>query len=519
VSTAPFQPTPEFLELLAQYSSGTVDEKGTQRLEQLLQDSLDNRRFFRRYLQADTVLRESSCGHIRLASPKITPFPSALREPWYWKAAAVIASLGCLTSLWLSRASSLDVIPPSSTLAVLTQSVDVQWKAGDRSLQTGSQLGSGTLRFERGLVQLEFVNGAVVVAEGPAELELISPKRAICRQGKVRASVPPQAHGFTITAPDMDVEDLGTEFGLAVGRDGKSEVHVIEGEVKMHPKNARPESLYAGQALRWEAGLTPAALQANGNVFTSRQELLSLASVSSKETVSRWQTESARVRQLPETVFHYTFEPNEPWSRTLPNTRPNSEPALNGAVVGCQWGQGRWPGKHALEFKGLSDRVRLHIPGQYTAITLATWVRIESWDRWLSSLLLTDSFKVGAIHWQLSDKGEMILGVNPGSLENHFSPPVISPNDLGRWVFLATTYNEATRSVCHYLDGRLVSTTPIKKTGPLVPADAELGNWTTNQTTGSRARALNGKIDEFTFFARALTPEEIQTAYQTGAPL
>ncbi len=521
MSTPPFQPDPEFLELLSRFASGTLEEPDATRLQTLLSASADHRRFYRRYLQADTVLRESACSAVVLASPVQPP----LYEPWYWKAAAGIATLACLASLWLGRESSVDTASQKPTLAVLTQSVGVQWKNGGHLFQAGSTLSAGTLAFDQGLIQLEFLNGAVVVAEGPAELELLSSSRAICRRGKIRASVPPQAHGFTITAPDMDVVDLGTEFGLAVGSDGKSQIHVIDGEVRMEPKGATGKglppaaSLFAGQGLQWGTGQIPAAIAENGSVFTSRQELLALAGRNSRETLERWQLESARVRALPETVFHYTFEPHEPWSRTLANTRPNSDPGLNGAVVGCQWTQGRWPGKHALEFKGPSDRVRVHIPGEYTAVTLAAWVRVDGWDRWLSSLLLTDTFKVGAIHWQLSDKGEIILGVHPGHLENHFSPPVITPNDLGRWVFLVTVYDESTRTVSHFLDGNKVGSTPIKTPGALRPGDAELGNWISNQAANSRTRSLKGRMDEFTFYARALSPEEVRAAYQKGLPL
>jgi hypothetical protein len=362
------------------------------------------------------------------------------------------------------------------------------------------------------------MNGAVVVAEGPAEIELLAPNRALCKQGKLRASIPSQAHGFTVTVPGMNLVDLGTEFALAVGRDGTSQVHVLEGEVRMEPHAGSPSQLSAGKAIHWETGKPPEPIPPNPALFTNRAELLALSTRSSRETLDRWQTESARVQSLPETVFHYTFEPKEPWSRTLPNLRPGSPPGLHGAVVGCQWAQGRWPGKHALEFKGPSDRVRVEIPGEYPSATLAAWVRIESWDRWLSSLLLTDGFRKGAIHWQLSDKGELILGLHHGRLENHFSPPVISPKDLGRWVFLVTTVDAASRSVRHYLDGHLVGTTPMVNPVPLTPGPAELGNWTTDQKTGTRARSFNGRIDEFTFYSRALDPEEVLHAFQKGLP-
>jgi hypothetical protein len=508
------KPDPEFLELLSGYASGNLHSEAAARLQEHLAGCAEKRRLFRRYLQVDTALRESTCGALRLASPT----PEEAREPWYWKAAAAVATLGCILSLWVSRSPApADPAPP--TVAVLTQSVGVAWKPGSRPLFAGNPLPAGKIAFDRGLIQLEFINGAVVVAEGPAEIELLSPERAVCRYGKVRASVPPQAHGFTVTAPDMDVVDLGTEFGLAVGKDGKSQVHVLEGEVRMHPKNASAKSLFAGQGLEWMSGMPPIPIPSNGQTFTGRAELLSLSTGRHREILEQWHRESERIRHLPETVFHYNFEPEELWSRTLQNLRPGGDPGLNGAVVGCQWSEGRWPGKRALDFKGPSDRVRIHIPGNYREATLAAWVRVESWgNRWLSSLLLTDAFQKGAIHWQLSDKGEIILGLHHGRMENHFSAPVIGPNDLGRWMYLVTTYDEKSLIVSHYLDGELVGSTPVKNPAPLAPGMAELGNWSMNHAKDLRARSLIGRMDEFTFYARALTAEEVRLSFEKGAP-
>jgi hypothetical protein len=49
--------------------------------------------------------------------------------------------------------------------------------------------------------------------------------------GNVSAEVPARAAGFTIRGPSSEVIDLGTRFGLSVGNDGDSEVHVFQGEV------------------------------------------------------------------------------------------------------------------------------------------------------------------------------------------------------------------------------------------------------------------------------------------------
>ncbi|NBV85605.1 MAG: hypothetical protein EBS01_04955, partial [Verrucomicrobia bacterium] len=62
MSHSSFQPATEFVELLSLYAAGTLDAEGSARLEALLSEARENRRFFRRYLRADTALRESACG-------------------------------------------------------------------------------------------------------------------------------------------------------------------------------------------------------------------------------------------------------------------------------------------------------------------------------------------------------------------------------------------------------------------------------------------------------------------------
>jgi hypothetical protein len=80
----------------------------------------------------------------------------------------------------------------------------------------GSLLTAGRLQLVSGLAQIEFYSGARLILDGPGNVELVSANQAICHAGRLRAQVPPQARGFSITAPKFKVVDLGTEFGLEV---------------------------------------------------------------------------------------------------------------------------------------------------------------------------------------------------------------------------------------------------------------------------------------------------------------
>src|SRR6059058_2486386 len=80
--------------------------------------------------------------------------------------------------------------------------------------------------------------------------------------------------------------------------------------------------------------------------------------------------------------------------------------ALNKAK---QWVEGRWPDKHALEFRSVSDRVRLSVPGEFESLTLAAWVRVQGLDRQFNSLFMCDGFKAETLHWLIRKDG--VLGL------------------------------------------------------------------------------------------------------------
>lgn len=221
-------------------------------------------------------------------------------------------------------------------------------------------------------------------------------------------------------------------------------------------------------------------------------------------------------------LVSFDFEDQDPWDRALEN-RAARIPGLplRGAIIGAQWTQGRWPGKGALEFKRITDRVRLRVPGEYDALTFSAWVRVEGFERWLNSLMLTDGWETGEVHWQISNEGQLILGVSEGV--NSFSEPVIVPADLGRWMHLAATVEsgDAGGKITHYLDGRVVGgSASARPMPPLRIGDAEIGNWQPGVLTSNTTpiRSLNGRIDDFMILGRALSASEIAAIHQAGLP-
>ena len=437
-----------------------------------------------------------------------------------WQLVAVTLLIVVLTGrlIQLEMANQPKEEATSHGVALVTQLIDVVWAKNQNAVEVGTALPPGRLAIKSGFAQVEFFCGATLIIEGPADLDILSETLARVRSGRLRAQVPPAACGFSLEVDDMKVVDLGTEFGLTVSAEG-ADVQVFDGEVELYPAAQKKQHLQAGQALV----RTPAGDFKKSKV--TPEQYLDIAALESRAQgqnsarYEQWKAWSEKLRRDPRLITYFTFDQNDEWERRLKCALLPENSELDGAIVGAKSVPGRWKSKRALEFKRTSDRVRLQIPGEFQSLTLMAWVRIEGFERWLSSLMLTDGYNPGNPHWQLSDKGEMILGVKTGAGKNYFSPVVLKPTDLGRWIFLVTVYDHQKKEVIHYLDGLPVSHHKIENPIPLVIGPAEIGNWRPQEHTGTHSiRSLNGRLDEFAIFGRALTAEEILQWYQSGKP-
>ncbi|MEM9017102.1 MAG: LamG-like jellyroll fold domain-containing protein, partial [Verrucomicrobiota bacterium] len=389
-----------------------------------------------------------------------------------------------------------------------------EWAANGKAYAEGDPLAPGELELESGIVQLEFFSGASVVLEGPARLRLDSAWKIECFEGKLKTFVPEPAQGFTIVTPDYKAVDLGTEFALSVASDGSSEVHVVDGEVRLDDADGVALThLHGGDGIFSRDGNLERT-ESTGDQFIGRENLQGLAAESRAPRLREWRSMRDRLASDPDTLIFFDFESQEIWDRHLEN-RNTSGPG--GAIIGARWTEGRWPGKGALEFKRITDRIRLNLPGEFDALTYAAWIRVEGFDRWLSSLMLTDGFDEGEVHWQISDTGEIVTGIKTARRSpNSTSPPVIRHEDMGSWIHVAATFDTQNHSVVHYLNGEVVLRDRRDDLEVFRVGEAEIGNWTPAEAGTNPIRSLNGRIDEFLLMGRALSEEEVDEIYKAG---
>ena len=134
----------------------------------------------------------------------------------------------------------------------------------------------------------EPVRGARVVLEGPAEFQVVSDMEAVCGLGKLRVDVPPSAHGFKVLAPNAQVVDLGTAFGMQVRADGQSDMQVLEGQVKMADKASPLRNFNQGQAVHVDGSGQMNEVAPDGKTYLSPAEVERRVNDESRRQFQGW---------------------------------------------------------------------------------------------------------------------------------------------------------------------------------------------------------------------------------------
>jgi hypothetical protein len=526
-------PSREFDEAVAAVCHGLGNSEQMRALNELLRANAAARDeyLFRAELHArlasdpDLFSRESESRVTSLEN--VSPLRAARRPrrmTWAIALAACVALLA--TGWWVAQVSlsSGRKGVTSKAVAMLDRMVDAEWNQGDVSPRLGAPLEPGWLRLKSGLVQIVFYSGARVVMEGPAELQLISPDEAVCLSGRLVAEVPPQAKGFRVRTPLMNVTDLGTVFGVEV-KQRQTELHVFKGSVEFQSSSgATKQSLLEGRGAIADGANAPRLIPANPAGFASLFDLQNKSSEAEVLRHEQWRAASSRLDEDPSLLVHFDFEQTDLTDWRLPNTSKRKDAVPDATIVGCQWVEGRWPDKRALEFRGVSDRVRLSVPGEYESLTLAAWVRVQGMDRRVNSLFMSDAFEPGTLHWLILNDGSPTVTVvgPPGSpLQIVTGPPVMTLDKFGMWQHVAVVVDSGSGQVVHYLNGRAVSETPLKIKPPFRVGTAELGNWNAKEFKGDESlmiRNFSGAMDEFCLFSGALGAEEIRALYSQGKP-
>jgi hypothetical protein len=522
----------------------SFDQK--KRLEEWLNESVEARRYYVSYLDMSVSLgyyADESLGDAEKQDEPVK-FLEVIRflQPWLPIAALLVfgfylyftfpphglkfdevselSTLGVQTD---EKPYMVQASVSNAAVALMTKSVGLQW--GHKSLtksEDGAALNAGPFSFARGMAQLEFMQGATAILEGPIDAQLLHTNALSLKLGKLRAHVPRVAVGFTVDLPMGKVVDLGTDFGVEVHEEGSAEVYVYRGKVKYEgvdfEGNEVLRQLSGGEAIFLDPSGMLSPIDMPLGDFAGSADLATRSLENASKRRAAWLKESHRLAADPSTLLYYGFEGHDSWARVLKDETNRGNGNGDGAVIGCNWTEGRWPGKGALQFSQDNDRVCLNISKPLTSATLVAWVRLDTLTQHGAPLIFSRPNLDGAVGWLVNSEGKLVLEVKVSdSYEKYESAVALSPDRLGIWVHLASSFDGKNKWVTHFVNGRSFSREKISQARSITLKKGLLGHFYPFPNRNPNL-SLKGSIDEFAVFNSAWDEKKIRELYEVGSP-
>ncbi len=452
---------------------------------------------------------------IKEVPPRPTP---AAWLPW---GLAVAAGLAAVIGWWEVVAAQRS--PPShetptagtpsaaaetASLALMVNEAGARF--ADGAAPAAVSFGPGAYALTHGIAHVRFRNGTDVVFVAPADFTISDAFHVRLTRGSLRALVPPSGFGFVVDTAQVRYRDLGTEFGVTAGDAGaRSDLHVFAGQVEVVPLGTTTPSatLAGGESMRHRGGVVEALPAADERDYPTPQSI----------SLTRWNQLSEDLQNDPDLIFYHPFVAVAGRPEVLHDTARHGL-QIDGTISGARWVAGRWPGKQALQFEQSGDRVALSIPGEFTQVTIAAWVKIDRLDYPANGLLMSVGWRPGNLQWQLDRRG------SPAPTAIYSSPKrqvVWSGASLpsGRWAHAAVTMDRNSGRILNYVNGELAGESRVNiTTGTIRPGDCLIGSWLADNKT-QEDRDFRGRIDELAMWRVALPAERIARLANEGMPV
>ncbi|MCM8533967.1 MAG: LamG domain-containing protein [Lentisphaeraceae bacterium] len=483
----------DFEELINKYCNGSISDEESKALEDALLNNPDLRKQYYSFMTLDAGLRELSESTLDLELDVKTKSPKNL-HPSLW---ILISTLGIILAFFLFR-----------TEQDLQNSISLgSYINLDTPNQSNDLIQSKPIKFTDGIYQITLHSGTKLLLEAPSEFQFIDSATMKLKHGQALVTIPNNSQGLFIQVNNYTMSSFGANYSLSVNMHNSGKVFVNQGNINFRNQNKTLKSLNSQEGLSWQSKNISALDSLPLETLTKARQKNQIVKL------KNWQEYTKSFKSDDTFLLYYDFENiNE---TNLLNKGRYQWDALNGTITKCEKSNGRWPNNTAMSFNNIGSKIRLNVPGQYKDITFSCWLKINRFDRWLSSLFLTDHFNENEVHWQISDIGEMVLGSQTNG--NTFSPSVISKRDINRWIHLVSVYDSHNLQIRHYIDGKEVHNRSIHKAYPIKLGKSEIGNWSSNPNVGHPIRSLNGAIDDFMIFSRALSSEEVQEMFSAGS--
>jgi len=417
-------------------------------------------------------------------------------------------------------------LPPEvEYVAQLTGGKDYKWASSTPDIGPRQRLRKGQqIELTSGFAEITFDSGAQVLLQGPALLDVNSAWSATLKQGKLTASLPPEAMGFSISNPTVEVVDIGTEFTMVADAGGAAtEVLVLKGEVEAAPRNAdeqQPIVLREKEGRRF-ASSGVSSVHDSDEKFAQLRQPVALDRFVSPIGYAHWSFD-----EIAGNVFKAD-------SFDLPFTTPAAEVELGSGDSGAIHGKGHAHG--ALRFDG-NVFAKTAFPGLSgnEPYTICFWVKVPR-EASLSNAYAMVAWgasdpRFGShpfhIAWnRKSDEGPMgVLRTDYGRGYALGSTPLRD----GKWhhiavVFIPRENADSPVEVKQYVDGRLEGEGRPSAPGSDIfdngskPSSGAIWLGCRLGPHGVRVDRFLGEMDELFIANRALQPHEIVRLMTTNS--
>lgn len=496
---------------------GTLTNAEKVRLTRWLAESEAARRYYVSALGQSASLY-TYASEMHAEAPDSRPAgPNVYRVVFGWSA-ALAAAAAVVLGVWFlprlgPRKALADPRVSGEFVARITASKNSQW-AGV-ALKPGERLGiNQRLELTAGLAEITFDSGACVVLEGPAVLEVNSAWDGTLRRGTLKASVPPEAIGFRISNPAVEVVDLGTEFTMIADGKGAAEVLVLKGEVEAAPRMTDEEDtiLLRENESRRFANSGVSEVSDRDEKFARFTQPLTLDRYSRVVNYVHWSFDEAGGDRV-----------NAEVAGASANAADVAFKIVDTGDLATAHTEGRVG--RALRFDG-----HLEAKGYFPGISGSTPRTIAFWLKVPEDAQLSNAYAIVTWATNLKKLGNRPVGISwnrrpaegpLGALRTDFGGGYAmstTPLRDGKWHHVAVYFAPGDDphvpvQVKQYIDGRLESSTIIRS--QMHPMSG-IGNtalvdyvWLGRRLTGKQPERFRGELDELFIADRGLEPSEI----------
>jgi len=426
-------------------------------------------------------------------------------------AIAAVLALGLFGVFFFNPNTPTPLTEKTTIVATLKRTDGVQWVGSIMNI--GHSLAAGqSLHIQSGLLELDLAGRGRLIVEGPAQLDFPKDGLAILHQGRIVMRATEKGHGYRIKTPQGCIIDLGTEFGVSVGKDGLVETHVIDGSVEAIPHKGKRVTLFRNNALKMDAEGSRSITADTGQFYTLMPPL-------DKKTANHiyWGLNSNKGLSAQAKGVLVKKAPNNNADLIFHSMDKGTNPSWVNGVVDS-----------ALHFDGRGGYAESDYPGigGGKARTVCFWVKVpkDFSTRQGFGILSWGSFLEKGRVWQVSvnpisengPMGRLRVGLHGGQ--------VIGSTDLrdGQWHHIAVVLYGGSKPnigthVLLYVDGKKeeVSRRALMEVKTKIK-DAKHGVWLGRNITYTHSTKkhlqggfFRGNIDEVYIFEGALSQEQV----------